>query len=131
LRSMVVPLKGEELVNGGDRSRVGAQQPYSSTSRNCVRRVLNGRPAGPHFASPRNLTSMHETGKREVAARESAGDLPHVSSNPGHASSIARVAPEYYAATIRERLELVKRGVLIDSHRDMPAGLYPGEPAVG
>jgi hypothetical protein len=128
---MVVPLKGEELVNGGDRSRVGAQQPYSSTSWNCVRGVLNGRPAGPHLASSRNLTSMHETGKREVPTGESAGDLPHVSSNPGHASSIARVAPEYYPAAIRQRLELVKRGVLIDSHRDVPAGLYLGELAVG
>ena len=74
---------------------------------------------------------MHETRESEVAASKGAGDLPHVSSDPRHTSSIARVSLEGDAAAIRQRLELVKRSVLIDAHRDMPARLHLGKRAVG
>ncbi len=74
---------------------------------------------------------MHKPGQREVAATEGAGDPMHVSSNPGYTCGITRVALEDDAATVRQRLELVYRSVLIDAHGDMPARLNLGESAVG
>ena len=105
---MVVPLKGEELMDGGDGGGVRAPEPYSRTSRNGVGRVPDGRSERPHLTSSRNLPSVHKTGQSEVAASEGAGDPPHVSSNPRHSSSVARVSLEGDAAAIRQRLELVK-----------------------
>ncbi len=128
---MIMPLKGEELVNGGDRGRVCALQPDDRAPKNRVSRVSNDGAARSHLTSSRNLTSMHEAGQREVASSEGAGDPPHVSSNLRHAGSIARVSLKRDPATIRQRLEPVKRSVLIDAHRNMPARLYFGEGAVG
>ena len=128
---MIMPLKGEELVDGRDRGRVYARQSNDRTSRNRISRVSDDGPPRSHLTSSRNLTSMHETGQREVASSEGAGDQPHVSSNLRHAGSIVRVSLESDPATIRQWLELVKRRVLIDAHRNMPTCLYLGEGAVG
>jgi hypothetical protein len=74
---------------------------------------------------------MHEAGQREVAATESTGNLPHVISDLSHTGSVDSISLEGDAATIRQRLKLVERGVLIDAHGEMPARLHPGERAVG
>jgi hypothetical protein len=51
---------------------------------------------------------MHEAGQREVAATESTGNLPHVSSNLSHTGSVDSISLEGDAATIRQGLEFVK-----------------------
>jgi hypothetical protein len=128
---MVVPLKCEKLVNGPDRDGVCTAQPHNPATRNRVSRVLDGRFASSHLPGSRDLASMHETGQREVAPTECAGNLPHVSSNLSHTGSIGSISLEGDAATIRQRLEAVQGGVLIDPHGTMPARLYLGECAVG
>ena len=128
---MVVSLEGEKLVNSSHRYRVPAPQPEQRTAWKCVRRVPDQRAASSHRTRSRNFLSMHKPGEREVAATERAGDPMHVGSNLGYTSGIARVALEHNAATVRQRLELVNRSVLIDAHGDMPAGLDLGESAVG
>ena len=105
---MVVPLKGEKLVNGPDRYGVCTPQPYNPATRSRVSRVSNGRPASSHLTGSRDLASMHEAGQREVAATESTGNLPHVSSDLSHTGSVDSILLEGDAATIRQRLELVK-----------------------
>ena len=107
MRAMVVPLKSEELVNSRDGGGVHAPEPYSRTTGHSVGRVSNSGRTRSHLTSSRNLTSMHETGQREVAPAECADDPLHVSSNPGHTGGICPVSPEYDAATIRHRFELV------------------------
>jgi hypothetical protein len=51
---------------------------------------------------------MHEAGQREVAATESTGNLPHVSSDLSHTGSVDSISLEGDAATIRQRLKLVE-----------------------
>ena len=124
---MVVPLKGEKLVNGPDRDGVCTPQPHNAATRNGVSHISNGRSASSHLTGSRDLASMHEAGQREVAATECAGNLPHVSSNLSHTGNIGSISLEGDAATIRQRLEPVPGGVLIDAHGPMPARLYLGE----
>jgi hypothetical protein len=105
---MVVPLKCEKLVNGPDRYGVCTPQPHSPATRNRVSRVSNGRSASPHLTGSWDLASMHEAGQREVAATESTGNLPHVSSDLSHTGSVDSISLEGDAATIRQRLKLVE-----------------------
>jgi hypothetical protein len=105
---MVVPLKGEKLVNGPDRDGVCTPQPHNAATRNGVSHISNGRSASSHLTGSRDLASMHEAGQREIAATERAGNLPHVRSNLSHTGSIGRISLEGDAATIRQRLKLVQ-----------------------
>jgi hypothetical protein len=105
---MVVPLKGEELVNGGNGGRVGAPQPDECATGDRVGRVSNGGPPRPHLAGPGDLTSVHKAGQGEIASPECARDLPHVRPDLRHTSRIGGISPETYAAAVRKRFEFVK-----------------------
>jgi hypothetical protein len=73
---------------------------------------------------------MHETGNLKVAAREGAGDVPHVLANAGDAGRIGLVPLEGDPASLGQALEDMPRGVLIDPHRHVAARLKLGEGAI-
>ena len=129
-RSMVEALKGEELVNAGDSEGVGALKSHLAASGQRVGCVPDARPAGGHDRSSGHLPIMDEAGNCKVAASEGAGDQSHVSPDLRHTSRVAWVALKADAAAVRQRLEVVKGGVLIDTHGHVAAGLGLIEGAV-
>ena len=73
---------------------------------------------------------MHETGDPKVAAREGAGDVPHVLANACDAGCIGLVPLEGDSASIGQALEDMRRGVLVDPHRHVAARLKLREGAI-
>lgn len=74
---------------------------------------------------------MNEARQSKIPRREARGDLPHVPSDLHRPQAISIISLQGDPAAVRQRLEDMAGGVLIDAHRDLAAGLDPGEGRVG
>ena len=67
----------------------------------------------------------------EVAAGERGRDVAEVRADRRHGGRVVAVARERDAAAVGERVEAVRRRVLVDAHRGLAALLQRGERGVG
>ena len=100
--AVVAALKRQKLVNGGDGRGIAGADPQLPSAWCAVGDVGDVGPAGLHDAGSRDFTSVNESGKVEVALRESGRDLLHVGTDPGPTGGIGRITPERDAAAIRQ-----------------------------
>ena len=77
-RSVVGPLEREKLVHGGDRSRIGRENPQLGAARAIDRRVPDRRALLREDARAGYVPSVHESGCREVATLKRALNVAHV-----------------------------------------------------
>jgi len=129
--SMVMTLKGQELMDGADRDRVRALEAYLSAAGQTVCPVSDEGFTSTHHGRPRNISGVHEAGYREVSLRKGAHNAAHVFADPGDTCRVGGIAYQADAPAVGERLEVVRGGVLIDAHGALAALLYPGKCAVG
>jgi hypothetical protein len=128
--TVVLPLEGEELVDGGDSDGVIGAEAKLASARERIDRVCDVGSALRHDSSAGDLTIMHKAGKREFSSREGPGDGLHVAANLGSAGGIVGVPLQADAAPVGQGLETMLRRVLIHTHGGVTAGLDQSERAV-
>ena len=127
---MVLALKGEELVDRRDRYRVGGMNSKRATVRQRIRDVADPGSARRHGRGSGDGAIMHEAGDDEVPPPKGRADLRHVSPDLSHPGWIIAVTDQGDAPAVRQRLEVVSRGVLVHTHGHVTSGLYLGEGAI-
>ena len=130
-RAMILPLKGQELVNGGDRRGIRGLEAHLPATWQRVGSVSDPGPAGSHHGRSGHVTVVDEAGQSKVATCERHGDPAHVRSDFCHAGGVARVALKTDAAPVGQRLESMRGGVLIYTHGGVTPSLDQRKGAVG
>jgi hypothetical protein len=128
---MVVSLKRQKFVDSLDGDRVRGLKPQSGATGQRLRRITDAEPPGFHNPGSGNLAIMYESRQPEVATLEGARDEAHVGSDLGHTCRVRRISLESNLASVSQRLELVGRRVLIDTHGFMATRLDPGKRTIG
>jgi hypothetical protein len=124
-------LEREKLVNRPHGLRALRGKANLSAALQVARDVrdISAQPA--HDSGPWHVTRrVDESRHGEIAARERCGDRSHMSANCGFAYRIPFLHLKHDPSAVRERLENVSRGVLIDSHRFLASLLESTEPGV-
>jgi hypothetical protein len=128
---MILPLKGEELMDGLDGRAVGGLNPQLRALGKRAGGV--GDPGSPlaHDRGARHLAIVYEAGHSEVSPLKGKSYRPHVATNLGGSGRVEAVTLEGDPATIRKRLEPMRGSVLIHAHGLMASVLDQTEGAVG
>lgn len=129
-RAVILPLKGQELVDRRDGGRIGCGEAHQPATCKRVSVIADLGAPGRHHAGSRDLPGMDLPGKRKVALPERGSDPLHVGSDLGHPCAVAGIALKTDAAAVGQRLELVEGGVLIDAHGHLASGLDLREGAI-
>ena len=127
---MVLALKSEELVNRGDCHGVGGMNAKRATTGHGIRDIADPGLARRHGRCYGHGAIMHEAGNGEVPPSKGRADLRHVSPDLSHPGWIITIADQGDAPAVRQRLEVVSRGVLVHTHGHVTSGLYLGEGAI-
>ena len=128
---VILRLEGQESVDRRNRGGIFAPDPDFASPGKGVRQVSNDRAPGGHYRGAGNRLRMDETGKREIAPAEPDRDVLHMGTDGGGPGGVDAVALEHDPAAVGQRLEHMRRGVLIDAHGDGAASLHRNKPAVG
>jgi hypothetical protein len=128
---MILPLKGEELVDGGDGRGIGGLQAQLPTAGQGVGNVPDPGPAGGHHSRAGDITVVHESRESKVPPRERCRNPAHMRSDLGHSGGVGGVALKADTAPVGERLESMGGGVLIHPHGGMAAVLDQCKGTVG
>lgn len=124
-------LKSEKLVNRLDcRGVTGRQANFASLGKfaKCV--LYTSAPRG-HNLSAGNRAVVHHGRCSEIARLKGGLEGAQMAANLRHAGRIGDLSLQRNAATIGKRLELMGRGILIDSHVEATAVLQGSKGAVG
>ena len=127
---MLAALVGEEPVHGFHRLWIAGTNAERRAARQVARLVANRPAASTHGRNPGHGLEVHGDWSRKVARRESSSDLPHVGADRRGAGGIVSIALQLDSATVGERVEAVRRRVLVHAHRLVPTRLQRGERAV-
>jgi hypothetical protein len=128
---MILPLKGEELVNGGNRRGVRGLEAQLAAARERVGSVSDPGPARSHHSRSWHLTVVYQAGQSEVAPLERHADPAHVRSDSCHAGRVAGVALKADATPVGQRFESMRGGVLIHAHGGVTPGLDQRKGTIG
>ena len=118
---MIHPLECHKFVNRSDGILILRRHEQLTTVRQRGQRVADRGTLGDHDASPRYELQMDERGRREIAVSERAGDALQMRANLCHARCVIDVASQFDAPAVGHVVEVVRRRVLIDAHRLLPA----------
>jgi len=127
---MVLALKREELVNRRDCYGVGGMKAKRATVGHGIRDVADPGLARRHRRCPGDGAIMHEAGDGEVPPSKGRADLRHVGPDLSHPGWIITIPDQGDAPAVRQRLEVVSRGVLVHAHGHVTSGLHLGEGAI-
>jgi hypothetical protein len=100
MRTVVTPLKREELVYRLNRRRIGRSNPHFPAPWQLTRLVGDLILSLGHHSRAGHLARMHESGNGEIASRESSGDVPHVRANRLHSCAVGCVSLQLDATSI-------------------------------
>ena len=124
---MVLALKGEELVNRRDCYGVGGMNAKRATTGHGIRDVADPGLARRHGRCSGHGTSMHEAGNGEVPPSKGCADPDHVGPNLSHSTWVITIPNQSDTPAVRQRLELVSRGVLVHAHGHVATALHLGK----
>jgi hypothetical protein len=130
-RMMVFSLKLEKLVDGAHHARSIASEAERGTPREVLDRVGNFRSMSCHDLSTGNDPGVNQTGQVKIAGGKARSDLPHMVLDLEGSQAVFIIALQLDSAAVRKRLEDVGRGVLVNSHGGLPAGLDSRVGSVG
>jgi hypothetical protein len=122
LRPMVLPLEGEELVDGLQRFPIRRGDLHLPPARQLLVRVADVLLLLRHHRSAWHLLRMYKAGDAEVSGVESGGYLLQVLADGRHAGRVLHSALQLDAPTVGQCIETVCRRVLVYPHGD-PATL--------
>jgi hypothetical protein len=116
-RRMLADLIAQELVDRGDRLRIGRHDPYAPAVRRGFAGVRDETPPLPHDSGARRQLAVRRERFAEIAGGERGRDLPEVRANP-RAAIVVRGVPDgdLDRASIRREQEMVHGRVLIEPH---------------
>jgi hypothetical protein len=127
---VVASLKSHEVMDGGERLWIGCREAELSAAWEIADRVGNVIPARGHDGGSRDVPHVNESRRAEVAHLERGRDRTQVPADLCDAGRVVDITHELDPPSVRERVEVVRGGVLVDAHRLPPALLDADEPGI-
>ena len=127
-RSVVASLECDERMHRRERLCVSRRDSHLASSWQVAHGVRDRSAFCCHDCCPRDAVPVHEPWGVEIADRERRGYRAQVIANGGDTSGVIEGALQLDAASVRQRVELMARGTLVDPH---PAAVGTARPNRG